>query len=129
MVGAQRESVGVVRHVLGALADAGAPRARLGRIVLAVSEAVTNSVVHAAPGGTGTIDVGVWTGEGRLRIVVADDGPRALPRHDTTGLGVGLPTIAAVAETVEVVHPPGGGTQVAMAFALGPPRRQSRTLL
>jgi hypothetical protein len=40
------------------------------------------------------------------------------PRVDTPGLGVGLPVIAAIAQSVEIGSPRGGGTEVRMRFAL-----------
>jgi serine/threonine-protein kinase RsbW/stage II sporulation protein AB (anti-sigma F factor) len=40
------------------------------------------------------------------------------PRVDTPGLGVGLPVIAAIAQSVEIGTPENGGTEVRMRFAL-----------
>ena len=47
--------------------------------------------------------------------VQANENP---PRLRTHGLGVGLPVIAAIAESLEIGTPEGGGTEVRMRFAL-----------
>jgi anti-sigma regulatory factor (Ser/Thr protein kinase) len=89
-------------------------------VALAVSEAVTNAVVHAyvdAP-EPGEIEVVAQrTGEDRLEIFVCDDGRGMLPRPDSPGVGLGLPLVATLAESFEVQARTGGGTQVRMAFA------------
>jgi anti-sigma regulatory factor (Ser/Thr protein kinase) len=89
-------------------------------VALAVSEAVTNAVVHAyvdAP-EPGEIEViAQRVGDDRLEIFVCDDGRGMLPRHDSPGVGLGLPLVATLAESFEVQARTGGGTQVRMAFA------------
>jgi anti-sigma regulatory factor (Ser/Thr protein kinase) len=89
-------------------------------VALAVSEAVTNAVVHAyadAP-EPGEIEVVAQrTGDDRLEIFVCDDGRGMLPRPDSPGVGLGLPLVATLAESFEVQARTGGGTQVRMAFA------------
>ncbi len=83
-----------------------------------MSEAVTNAIVHAyvdAP-EPGEIEViAQRVGDHRLEILVCDDGRGMLPRHDSPGVGLGLP----LAESFEVQARSGGGTQVRMAFAAG----------
>jgi anti-sigma regulatory factor (Ser/Thr protein kinase) len=88
-------------------------------VALAVSEAVTNAVVHAyvdAP-EPGEIEVvaQMIPGDG-LEVFVCDDGRGMLPRHDSPGVGLGLPLVATLSETFEVQARSGGGTQVRMAF-------------
>ena len=88
-------------------------------VALAVSEAVTNAVVHAyadAP-EPGEIEVvaQMVPGDG-LEVFVCDDGRGMLPRHDSPGVGLGLPLVATLAESFEVQARSGGGTQVRMAF-------------
>jgi anti-sigma regulatory factor (Ser/Thr protein kinase) len=90
-------------------------------IAVAVSEAVTNAVVHAyidapAPGEVEVIakrhlDDG-------LEIHVCDDGRGMMPRRDSPGLGVGLPLVAKLAERFRVETRPGGGTAISMFFAV-----------
>ena len=91
-------------------------------VALAVTEAITNAVVHAyvdAP-EPGEIEVVVQrlpdTG---LEILVCDDGRGMMPRHDSPGVGLGLPLVATLAERFEVEARAGGGTRVLMAFATG----------
>ena len=69
---------------------------------LAVTEACTNVVRHAYAGATGTIDVVVRPERGALEVIVADTGrgDRAEPGH--AGPGLGLPLIAALADTLEI---------------------------
>ncbi len=88
-------------------------------IALAVSEAATNSVLHAFVGmEPGEIRVTGWTeDDGTLRIEVVDDGRGMGPRLDSPGLGLGLPLISRMSRSVSVEAGPGGrGTCVQMCF-------------
>jgi len=88
-------------------------------VLLSVSEACTNAVVHAYVDESepGEIEVvaQMVPGDG-LEIFVCDDGRGMLPRHDSPGVGLGLPLVATLAESFEVQARSGGGTQVRMAF-------------
>jgi anti-sigma regulatory factor (Ser/Thr protein kinase) len=89
-------------------------------VALAVTEAVTNAVVHAYADRTepGEIEVVAQrVSADCLEILVCDDGRGMLPRHDSPGVGLGLPLVATLAESFEVQARAGGGTQVRMAFA------------
>lgn len=116
---ARPESVAVIRHLLGAVAE----RLRLPETVandvrLAVTEACTNVVRHAyADGARGSIEVSVEPEERAVHVVVADRGRGIGPSADTAGPGLGLPLIAAVAESVKIEQSPGAGSRVAMSFA------------
>ncbi len=112
----------MVRHVLGGVAEAlHLDVETLEDIRLAVSEACANVVIHAYAGeASGLMDVDVATGGGDLEVVVRDRGTGMAPRTDSPGLGVGLPLIASLAESMELLSPPGGGTEVRMRFALPP---------
>jgi serine/threonine-protein kinase RsbW/stage II sporulation protein AB (anti-sigma F factor) len=116
---AQPDQVRVIRAEVMAFAvahGASDPNA----VALAVSEAVTNAVVHAyvdAP-EPGEIEViAERVGEDCIEILVCDEGRGMLPRHDSPGVGLGLPLVATLAESFEVQARAGGGTQVRMAFA------------
>jgi anti-sigma regulatory factor (Ser/Thr protein kinase) len=88
-------------------------------VALAVSEAVTNAIVHAYVGAPepGEIEViAQRLADDRLEIFVCDDGRGMLPRPDSPGVGLGLPLVATLAESFEVQARSGGGTQVRMAF-------------
>lgn len=119
---ARAENVGVVRHLLGGVAEAlDIDRELLDDMRLAVSEACANAVVHAYGDGSGLMDVDVSAHGGELHINVRDHGGGMAPRTDSPGLGVGLPLMASLAESMELLTPPGGGTEVRMRFPLPPP--------
>jgi serine/threonine-protein kinase RsbW len=127
---ARPENVAIVRHVMGGVGDAlGVDPAVLADIRLAISEACANVVVHAYPGDEeGLLDVEVSTAPGCLEISVRDQGRGMAPRADSPGLGVGLPLIASLAETLELTNGPQGGTEVRMTFAYEDPHRTGRSL-
>jgi serine/threonine-protein kinase RsbW len=114
------EYVGSARRVVSAAARrAGAEDPVLDAVRLAVSEAVSNVIVHGyRERGNGAFTVAVeWEGD-ELRVTVRDDGCGMQPRTDSPGAGLGLPLIANLAETFSVTAPPGGGTEVCMTFPL-----------
>lgn len=88
---------------------------------LAVSEAVTNAVLHAyidAP-APGEIEVvAVRHPDDGLEVRVCDDGRGMKPRPDSPGMGVGLPLVATLAEHFEIEARSGGGTRLRMTFAV-----------
>jgi anti-sigma regulatory factor (Ser/Thr protein kinase) len=89
-------------------------------VALCVSEAVSNAVVHAfrdREDGSGTIRVlAGCTEEGILCVTVEDDGRGILePRPDSPGLGLGLPTIGAMALSVQITATD-GGSRIRMRF-------------
>jgi anti-sigma regulatory factor (Ser/Thr protein kinase) len=105
--------------VLGGIGDAlDLDHEVLADIKLAVSEACANVVVHAyADTGPGFMDLEVSTQDHHLAVVVRDHGRGMTPRADSPGLGVGLPLIASLAETLELTNGADGGTEVRMTFA------------
>jgi|SRR5438067_13127222 serine/threonine-protein kinase RsbW len=117
-VPATPDSIALVRHaVRAALEDHEAPPAVTADVLLAVSEACTNAVVHAYPDGTaGRLEATVGWVEEELTITVRDRGKGFAPRVDSPGLGLGLPVIGSLARKLEIRTPPGGGTEVAMTF-------------
>lgn len=116
-VAAARGNVGLVRHVVGGLADHGAiGHVALRPIVLGVSEAVTQAVLVGGPGDR--VDVRIWLArDGAVRVVVTDDGdPTVASRNG----GLSRSTMAAVARSVEVRPSPTGGTELEMWFVPAP---------
>ena len=86
-------------------------------VALAVTEAVTNAVLHAfIDREPGTIRVSAAAGPDELTVVVTDDGIGMRPRPDSPGLGLGLPTIGRLAALVDLRVPEGGGTELSMTF-------------
>ena len=92
-------------------------------VKLAVSEAVTNAVMHAYVGAEepGEVHVVTCLREDTVHIVVSDDGVGMMPRLDSPGLGVGLPFIADTADTLDIASGARGGTELRMSFRLAPP--------
>src|SRR6478672_9153787 len=120
-IAAAAPGVPLVRHALrGLLSGLDVDDDVIADVALAVTEACTNAVVHAYADhdGDGTIHVTAIHSDGSLAVTVRDHGGGMSPRVDTPGLGVGLPVIAAIAQSVEIGTPENGGTEVRMRFAL-----------
>jgi serine/threonine-protein kinase RsbW/stage II sporulation protein AB (anti-sigma F factor) len=58
--------------------------------------------------------------DGRLAIAVATTAAGMLPRPDSPGLGLGLPLIATLSETLELGRGRDDRTEVRMTFRLDP---------
>lgn len=115
---ARPENVAVVRHVMGAFADAlDLPEKTLADIRLAVTEACTNVVRHAYGEEGGRMDVEVHPRPERLEIVVADSGRGIAPSTDRGGPGLGLAMIGQLADRVQVDRTVHAGSRVAMSFS------------
>src|SRR5215217_2413828 len=114
---ARRENVAVVRHVLGALAEAlDLPPAVTEDVRLAVTEACTNVVRHAYGDRAGDIDVVVRPRGRALEVIVADNGRGMGPSPDTSGPGLGLPLMAALADSLEIQGSATAGSRLMMSF-------------
>jgi serine/threonine-protein kinase RsbW len=101
---ARAANIAVVRQAFGALGEALAVDEQiLSNIRLAVTEACTNVVVHAYPDGEeGQLEILATLQEEKLVVVVRDEGPGIGPRPDSPGLGLGLPLIASLTESVQL---------------------------
>jgi serine/threonine-protein kinase RsbW len=119
---ARPENVAVIRHVLGAFAEAlRLPSELVEDMRLAVTEACTNVVRHAyQDGDPGPIDVVIRPNGDRLDLIVEDHGQGIGPSADVSGPGLGLPLIAALADSVELEQRPTRGARVAMSFRCRP---------
>jgi PAS domain S-box-containing protein len=119
-VTAQPEAVTDLRHEVTAFAEgSGASEERAGDISIAVSEAVTNAVMHAFVGAEapGTIEMVAEAEFETIVVRIIDDGIGMRPRHDSPGLGIGLPLIGQLARSVDLRTGPGDrGTEVCMTF-------------
>jgi anti-sigma regulatory factor (Ser/Thr protein kinase) len=119
VVAATADQIAVLRSEVTQYAhEVGVPAGRLGDVRLAVSEAATNAVLHAyrdRDAGEIRVDARLLD-DGRLRIVIEDDGFGPLPRPDSPGLGLGLPTIASVADAVELSAGAAAGARLSMLF-------------
>lgn len=119
---ARPENVAVVRHVLGAFAEAlQLPDPVVEDMRLAVTEACTNVVRHAyADGRSGPVEILIRPVDEALEIIVADEGRGLGPSDDTSGPGLGLPLIAALADTLEIEQAPRTGSRLLMSFRRRP---------
>jgi serine/threonine-protein kinase RsbW/stage II sporulation protein AB (anti-sigma F factor) len=106
------------RHIETFARRAGAAPEALSSIKLAVSEAATNVVLHAYPSRPGAVHVRAEHIGETLRVTVGDDGAGMLPRPDSPGLGLGLPLISQLVDSLDVRRRSGGGTEVCMRFEL-----------
>jgi serine/threonine-protein kinase RsbW len=118
------ENVLVVRQALSGVAEAlRLSSVQSNDLYTAVTEACNNVVMFAYAGGEGPLEVAVLAEPDVLTASVADRGggigvaaaapaigqPRGEP-------GIGLALIRAVADSVEMLPEPGGGTKVVMSF-------------
>jgi serine/threonine-protein kinase RsbW len=116
------EAIGQLRHrVVAYAAEIGVNEAARDAIGLAVSEALTNIVVHAYDGDRGTMTVEAWRdGTEELVILVLDEGHGLAPRAASPGLGLGLGLMAQMADAFLIASRDGtAGTMVSLRFALG----------
>jgi anti-sigma regulatory factor (Ser/Thr protein kinase) len=113
-------SVGQIRRRVAAFASAaGVPTEMNDAVALAVSEAVTNAVVHAYLGvEPGVVSVQCRSDGERLIVEVIDEGGGLGARADSPGVGHGLATVGALAQGLEFTSgSDGSGTRVRMSFA------------
>ena len=117
---ARAENVAVVRHAFGGFAEAlSVDEQTLADIKLAVTEACTNVVIHAYDDDEdGALEVDATIEGRRLEVVIRDSGRGIVPRPDSPGLGLGLPLIATLAETLELGRSDDDATEVRMTFRL-----------
>ena len=106
------------RGVVAFAARHGASRHAQSDIALAVSEALTNSVVHAfVRQPAGTMGLLAEAAADVLLIRITDDGSGMTSRADSPGMGVGLTLIARLASSVEFrAGPRGKGTELRLSF-------------
>jgi anti-sigma regulatory factor (Ser/Thr protein kinase) len=112
--------VPIARRALAAVAAAaGAAGERLDEIRLAVSEALTNAVVHAYRNGdSGRLHVTAAVASDELWVLIGDDGRGLHAWNDSKGLGIGLSLISGLSDDFAIVTRASGGTEVQMRFDL-----------
>jgi serine/threonine-protein kinase RsbW/stage II sporulation protein AB (anti-sigma F factor) len=114
--GAPRNARHLVRDFLRAI---GADPRALADVLLAVSEVVTNCVVHGYRGQSGgQVAIEAHRRGDTLLLSIADRGLGMAPRPDSPGLGLGLPLVGRIADRVDISAEDGGGTTVRMSFSL-----------
>ncbi|MGB4338854.1 MAG: anti-sigma F factor [Bacillota bacterium] len=99
---------------------------RLDDVKLAVSEAVSNCIVHAYPNGPGPIVMEMKLNKDQFEVTVIDEGvgiadvSRARTpgcTSDPTRMGMGFTLMEALSDHLDVVSQEGEGTQVTMRFS------------
>jgi serine/threonine-protein kinase RsbW len=107
---ARAENVALVRHALnGFVRELGCTEDRVANMLLAVTEACTNVVLHAYREMEGLLEVAARRGGEEVTVTVRDRG---------TGLGLGLPLIMSVSDGVDIRNARDGGTEIEMRFQL-----------
>lgn len=106
------------RRAVEFASEAGATDEVTEAIALAVSEIVTNAVVHAYGGeDRGQVRVSCHADGDRFIVEVADDGLGIGPVSDSSGIGHGLAMVGALVQRLEIGPGPARrGTAVTMAF-------------
>jgi serine/threonine-protein kinase RsbW len=108
--------VAQARHEVSAFAERHALAERAD-VALAVTEAVTNAVIHAyRDGARGRMRVVACAREDGLLVVVRDYGCGMQPNPSSPGPGLGLSVIGALAHEMNIERPDEGGTRVRMHF-------------
>ncbi|MGH3265937.1 MAG: ATP-binding protein [Trebonia sp.] len=121
---ATRQTVRLVREAVVIYARAfGMTEERLDDVRLAVSEAVTNVVLHAYRNQPGLVHVTARVVDDDLWVLVSDDGRGAHTPPQTPGLGYGLAVITDTSDEFALLDRAEGGTEARMRFALRQPSK------
>jgi anti-sigma regulatory factor (Ser/Thr protein kinase) len=114
------------RHAADFASATGATDEVIDAVALAVSETVTNAVVHAYAGrAPGPVTVRCRADGERVVVEVIDEGSGIAVRADSPGIGHGLAMVGALAWSLEIAaRTDGPGTLVTMAFGAAPPAPQ-----
>jgi serine/threonine-protein kinase RsbW len=115
------ENVALVRQMLAGVAEAvGLDGNDLNDISTAATEACNNVVLHAYAGAEGPLEIDVHASSGVVEVVVRDRGggihPQLRSSQASTGIGLGLSVIQALATRAEFRDAEDEGTEVRMAF-------------
>ena len=97
----------------------------LSDIKTAVSEAVTNSIIHGYEGGKGTVTMNMTISDNILTVTVADKGrgiedlkkamtPLYTSKPDMERSGMGFTVMETFMDSLKVTSTPGVGTEVTM---------------
>jgi serine/threonine-protein kinase RsbW len=113
------EAVGPLRHRVGDYASAaGIQGEQLDGVRLAVSEAVTNVVLHAYRDEPGQVHVTARMVDDELWVLIADDGVGLSAPTLRPGLGWGLAFITEASDEFTLAERAGGGAEARMVFRL-----------
>jgi serine/threonine-protein kinase RsbW len=107
------------RRVVAHLHHAGVPGDLIEAVQIAVSEAVSNAVIHAyhAVSHTGTVAIELRIAHPAVHLTITDEGTGMVPRRDSPGAGLGLGIIANLATSVDITRGADGrGTRLHLCF-------------
>jgi serine/threonine-protein kinase RsbW len=124
-VPATADNVPLLRHAMAGFLEGQAVTGETAAdVLLAVTEACTNVVQHAYRSEPAKverhIELDAECMDSILQCAVRELGRGFAPRVDSPGLGLGLPVIAALTQTVEIRPLTPHGTEVVMTFAIVP---------
>lgn len=91
---------------------------KLDAVRLAVSEALTNAVVHAYGGDPGRVEVTAAVASGELWVLIGDDGRGLRAVGGSRGRGMGLALIALVSDSLTIARRSSSGIEVRVGFKL-----------
>jgi anti-sigma regulatory factor (Ser/Thr protein kinase) len=116
---AKADEVGRMRRAAAATAaELGLSGVALEQFELAVSEALTNVVLHAYHGSPGPMSMEVEGDEDAIRVTVADEGDGMAAQAENRGLGLGLGILASAADCCLIRTRRGHGMQITLGFGL-----------
>jgi anti-sigma regulatory factor (Ser/Thr protein kinase) len=118
---AEPHSVGQARRAVEShLRSGGLDGDILANLLIAVSEAASNAVVHAYRNcqSPGDFSVELDHGDRALDLAVRDHGCGPLPNPDSQGVGMGIPLMSSLSDRFEINGSPDDGTEVRMSFRL-----------
>jgi anti-sigma regulatory factor (Ser/Thr protein kinase) len=116
---ATADEVGRMRRAAAKVAaEHGLEGLALEHFELAVSEALTNAVLHAYPRSSGPMSVEVECDGADLRVTIADEGRGIGASADHRGLGMGLGILASAADFCQIRSRRGVGVEVTLGFEL-----------
>jgi anti-sigma regulatory factor (Ser/Thr protein kinase) len=116
---ATRDVVPLIRNAVAEYAASlGFTGRRLDAVRLAVSEAVTNAIVHGYRGQIGRVHVTARAVDDELWVMIADDGCGPQTPPQSPGLGWGLALITDAADGFTFLERAEGGTEAQMRFTI-----------
>jgi anti-sigma regulatory factor (Ser/Thr protein kinase) len=119
---ATADEVGRIRRAAAAAAaEHGLAGRALEQFELAVSEALTNAVLHAYPRAPGPVSLELECDGDEIRATIADEGMGLTAQAERRGLGMGLGILASAADFCEIRTRRGSGMAVMVGFDLHGP--------
>ena len=113
------EAIPTLRHAVAEYAlSVGIDGAQLDGVRLAVSEAISNVVLHAYEDQPGLVHLTARVVDDELWILVADDGRGHNASPIRAGLGWGLAFITDAADEFSLAERADGGTEARMIFRI-----------